>query len=169
VRFADGSRTRLGFAASNGRPYRGIGRVLMDEGLLTQDEMSMQAIKRVLAQRPELRRRVLGQNPSYVFFRELSPEGGPLGCFETPLTAGRSIATDRKYFPGLAPAFITGSRPGPGGKTLPLARLALNQDTGGAIRGPGRLDLYFGSGAQAGDTAGRMKHVGNMYFLALKR
>ena len=169
VRFADGGRTRLGYAASNGRPYRGIGKLLMNEGLMSKDEMSMQGIKRLLEARPDLRRRVLSYNPSYVFLRELSPEGGPLGCYEIPLGAGRAVATDRKMFPGLALGFITGERPAPGGKTAPLARFVLNQDTGGAIRGPGRLDLFFGSGHEAGNLAGRMKHTGRLYFLVMKR
>jgi membrane-bound lytic murein transglycosylase A len=169
VRFPDGSRTRLGFAASNGRPYRAIGALLADEGLMTKDEMSMQNIKALLAQRPDLRRRVLSQNPSYVFFRRLSPEGGPLGCFEMPLTAGRSVALDRRVFPGLAPGFILGTRPAQGGGTAPFGRFIVNQDTGGAIRGPGRLDLFYGSGPEAGLLAGRMKHAGQLFFLAPKR
>ncbi|CAO0823146.1 membrane-bound lytic murein transglycosylase A [Desulfarculales bacterium] len=169
VKFPDGSRTRLGFAASNGRSYRSIGSLLADEGLMNRDEMSMQDIKALLAQRPELRRRVLSQNPSYVFFRKLSPEGGPLGCFEMPLTPGRSVALDRRVFPGLAPGFILGTRPAQGGGTAPFARFILNQDTGGAIRGPGRLDLYFGSGSEAELLAGRMKHAGQLFFFALKR
>lgn len=169
IKFPDGTRARLGFAGSNGRPYRSIGPLLVAEGLMTQDEMSMQNIKALLAQRPELRRRVLAQNPSYVFFRKLSPEGGPLGCFEMPLTAGRSVALDRRVFPGLAPGFILGTRPTPGSGTAPFGRFIVNQDTGGAIRGPGRLDLYYGSGPEAGLLAGRMKHAGQLFFFAPKR
>ncbi len=126
----------------------------------------MQSIKKYLAEHPEERRRVLSHNPSYVFFRSLPAGGGPLGCYEQPLTAGRSIATDRRVFPGLTAAFVRGTRPGPGGSQVPLARVVLNQDTGGAIRGAGRLDLYFGGGDEAGELAGRMKHPGELYFLA---
>ena len=168
VVFADGERLRLGYAASNGRPYRSIGRLLLREGLMDKDGMSMQGIKEFLEKHPEQKRRVLGYNPSYVFFRPLSAEGGPLGCFNQPLTGGRSIATDRKVFPGLAPAFIKVDRPALGGGEVPMSRLVLNQDTGGAIRGPGRVDVFFGSGDEAGDLAGRMKNVGELYFLAQK-
>jgi membrane-bound lytic murein transglycosylase A len=131
--------------------------------------MSMQAIQRFLADNPRQLRRVLAHNPSYVFFRPLEAVGGPLGCYETPLTAGRSIATDRRIFPGLAACYIQGEAPAPDGGVAPLMRLVLNQDTGGAIRGPGRLDLFFGSGAAAGELAGRMKHPGRLYFLAPRR
>lgn len=166
VRFPDGSRVRLGYAANNGRPYRAIATPLMAEGLMTRDEMSAQNIKALLARRPDLQRRILAANPSYVFFRKLSPEGGPLGCYELPLTAGRSIATDRRFFPGLAPGFILGTRPAAGGGNAPFGRFILNQDTGGAIRGPGRLDLFYGSGTEAGLLAGRMKNLGQLFFLA---
>jgi membrane-bound lytic murein transglycosylase A len=169
VRFADGTRLRLGYAATNGRPYRSIGRLLIDEGLMDAEGMSMQAIQRFLADNPEQLRRVLSHNPSYVFFRPLEAVGGPLGCYETPLTAGRSIATDRRIFPGLAACYVQGEAPAPDGGVAPLTRLVLNQDTGGAIRGPGRLDLFFGSGRQAGELAGRMKHLGRLYFLAPRR
>ncbi len=165
VRFADGSRLRLGYAGQNGRPYRSIGRMMIDEGMLERHAVSMQSIKSFLAEHPDLRRRVLSHNPSYVFFRPLPAEGGPLGCYEVPLTAGRSIATDRRVFPGLAMAYLVTEAPVPGGGTGPLMRFALNQDTGGAIRGPGRVDIFFGSGDQAGELAGRMKNQGRLYFL----
>ena len=169
VIFRDGSRLRLGYAGTNGRPYRSIGRYLIDQGLMEYEGMSMQAIKAFLEKNPQHKREVLSPNPSYVFFRPLSADGGPLGCYEQPVTGGRSIATDRRIFPGLAVTYITGLQPAPGGGQAPLARFALNQDTGGAIRGPGRLDFYFGSGDAAGALAGRMKHVGEMYFLAPKK
>ena len=168
VVFDDGTRLRLGYAATNGQPYRSIGKLLLDQGRMEMEEMSMQGIQQYLAEHPELLEEVLSHNPSYVFFRPLEAEGGPLGCFGVPLTAGRSIATDRKIFPGLAPAFIIGQRPAPGGQVIPFSRLVLNQDTGGAIKGPGRLDLYFGSGYEAGLLAGGMKYPGELFFLAPK-
>lgn len=166
VVFTDGNRLRLGFAATNGRPYRSIGALLINEGLLDRDSVSMQSIKQFLADNPQELRRVLSHNPSYVFFRPLEAEGGPLGCYNTPLTGGRSIATDRRLFPGAALAYIRGQRPGPDGQPVDFARFVLNQDTGGAIRGPGRLDLFFGSGYEAGQEAGSMKYPGEMYFFA---
>jgi membrane-bound lytic murein transglycosylase A len=166
VVFADGSRLRLGYAATNGRPYRSIGALLINEGLLPRDQVSMQSIQQFLVDNPGELRRVLGHNPSYVFFRPLSAEGGPLGCFNAPLTAGRSVATDRRIFPGAALGFISGQLPVPGGQPVEFSRFVLNQDTGGAIRGPGRLDLFFGSGYEAGQSAGRMKYPGSLYFFA---
>ncbi len=166
VVFPDGSRLRLGYAGANGRPYRSIGKLLLKEGLMTREEMSMQGIRRFLARNPQHLKRVLSHNPSYVFFRPLPAQGGPLGCYDLPLTPGRSIATDRRIFPGLALAYIQGRTPAPGGGTAPLSRFVLNQDTGGAIRGPGRLDLFYGSGDLAGDLAGRMKYPGRLFFLA---
>ncbi|MCA1905090.1 MAG: MltA domain-containing protein [Desulfarculus sp.] len=169
VIFADGRRIRLGYAGSNGHPYRAIGQELLDRGLLAKHQMSMQNIKKVLAERPDLRREVLAKNPSYVFFRELPASGGPPGALGVPITAGRSIAVDRSLFPDAGPAFIVGARPAPGGQAVDFSRFVLAQDSGGAIKGPGRLDLFFGSGSQAGELAGRMKHEGRLYFLAPRR
>lgn len=164
--FADGSRMRVGYAGSNGHPYRSIGALLIAQGLLPRHKVSMQSIQAYLSAHPQERRRILGHNPSYVFFRVLPADGGPLGCYNQPVTGGRSIATDRRIFPAAALAFIHGYLPGPGNEPAPFSRFVFNQDTGGAIRGPGRLDLYFGSGPYAGSLAGRMKHRGVMYFLA---
>ncbi|MBU1276750.1 MAG: MltA domain-containing protein [Proteobacteria bacterium] len=164
LEFEDGARRRVGYASSNGQPYRSIGKLLLNQKLMEPGSMSMQGIKAFLEANPNHLRRVLSHNPSYVFFRPLPVTGGPLGCFEQPLTAGRSVATDRRLFPGLTLGYITGTMPAPGGGSEPLARFVFNQDTGGAIRGPGRLDLFFGSGPQAGELAGRMKHPGRLYF-----
>jgi len=164
LEFGDGSRLRVGYAASNGRPYRSIGRMMLQEKLMEPGAMSMQGIKAYLEAHPNERRRVLSHNPSYVFFRPLPPTGGPLGCFEQALTGGRSIATDRRLFPGLALAFIMGTMPAAEGGERQFSRFVFNQDTGGAIRGPGRLDLFFGSGPEAGALAGRMKNPGRLYF-----
>lgn len=169
VVFADGDRLRLGYAASNGHPYRSIGALLIAEGLLDRHKVSMQSIQSFLVANPDQRRRILGHNPSYVFFRTLPATGGPLGCYNTQVTGGRSIATDRRVFPGAALVFINGYLPGPGNQAIPFSRFVFNQDTGGAIRGAGRLDLYFGTGREAGNFAGRMKHRGVMYFLAPRK
>ena len=164
----DGQHIRIGYAAQNGHPYRSIGALLIREGHMPSHEMSMQNLKAWLSANPEQRRRILSQNPSYIFFRLLPAEGGPSGAYGRPVTAGRSIAYDRGLFPPMGLAFIKGSRPGPDNEDVGLSRLVWGQDTGGAIKGPGRLDLFFGSGEKAGLMAGRMKHIGQMYFLAPK-
>jgi membrane-bound lytic murein transglycosylase A len=161
--FPNGHRIRAGFAVTNGWEYRSIGKLLIDDGLVTREEMSMQAIRSYLAENPGELERVLGYNPSYVFFRELETDGGPLGCYGIPVTAGRSIATDRRLFPAPVVAWIEGTMPSADGGKRRFSRFAVNQDTGGSIRGPGRVDLFIGAGDEAAEIAGRMKHLGRLY------
>ncbi len=171
IRMPNGGYRRLGYAGSNGRPYRSVGKVLLDRGIMTPDEMSLQAIRAYLGANPEMRDEVLWYNESYVFFRWV--EDGPLGSLNVPLTAGRSIATDPRYQPRGALVFIETEKPrlNERGEVLawePLRRWVLNQDTGGAIKGAGRVDLFCGSGEAAEGIAGRLKHPGKVYFLIKK-
>ena len=168
LQFEDGSRLRVGYAAANGHPYRSIGRLLLDEGLMQPGEMSMQGILKFLDQNPQHLRRVLSHNPSYVFFRPLGTEGGPLGCYNAPVNGGRAIATDRRFFTAPAMAYIETEIPDFDDQVRPAARFVVNLDTGGAIRGAGRVDLFFGTGDEAGRRAGRMKYDGRLYFLLPK-
>ena len=163
--FPDGTRLRAGYAVSNGWEYRSIGKLLIDDGLVPREEMSMQAIRAYLAAHPEDLERVLAFNPSYVFFRPLKTVDGPLGCYGVPVTAGRSIATDRRLFPAPVIAWIEGTMPDLGGNQRQFSRFAVNQDTGGSIRGPGRVDLFIGAGDQAAEVAGRMNNPGRFYLL----
>jgi membrane-bound lytic murein transglycosylase A len=157
--FPDGTRRTIGYAASNGHPYLSIGKLLIDEGRLTPEAASMQGIRRWIAEHPDERERVLNANPRYVFFRPLA--AAVPGSLGVPVTAGRTIATDPAIYPPGALAFvrIAGTDPH-------LARLVLNQDTGAAIRGPGRVDVFFGSGSDAEAIAGRLRHRGELFFLA---
>ncbi len=168
IELADGGLIRLGYAGVNGRPYRSIGRLLLEMGAMEPERISMQDIQKYLAENPQNLRQVLCHNPSYVFFRPLSAEGGPIGSYNSPVSAGRSIACDRALFPPMALAFIVGTTPTANGGQSAFSRLVWAQDTGGAIKGPGRLDLFYGSGAHAGMLAGRMKNHGQLYFLAPK-
>jgi membrane-bound lytic murein transglycosylase A len=167
LRFPDGREQRVGYAAANGRPYRSIGRLLVDEGHVARDAISMPAIRAWLAAHPDERRRILQHNESYVFFRRLP--GAPEGSLGRPLTPGRSIATDARLFPPGALAFLETERPvaAPGGDVRweRLARFVLNQDTGGAIRGAGRVDVFWGRGEAAALAAGLMRQPGRLYFL----
>jgi membrane-bound lytic murein transglycosylase A len=152
-------------------PYRSIGRLLVDEGKIPLEEVSMQRLRRYLAENPGERDRIMAHNESYVFFRFLTD--GPLGSLDVPVTAGRSVATDSRLFPKGALAFIYSERPvldAAGGLLgwTPFLRFVLNQDTGGAIRGSQRVDLFFGADVEAASHAGYMNSRGKLYFLALK-
>ncbi len=167
LRFPDGREMRVGPAATNGRPYRSICRLLIDEGQLTEETVSMAAIRSWLAANPAERRRVLGHNPAVVFFRRL--EGGPLGSLGVPITPARSIAVDPRWFPAGALAFVRAERPwllaGLGPVWSPLSRFVVVQDAGGAVRGPGRVDVFWGRGADAELAASEMKQLGDLYVL----
>jgi membrane-bound lytic murein transglycosylase A len=170
LRLPDGGEVRLGYAASNGRPYRAIGRLLVEEGRMPREAVSLPSIRAWLAAHPEERARVLRYNESYVFFRRL--DGPPVGSLGVPLTPGRSVATDPRLFPPGALAFLRTARPvaGPAGRVAwrPLARFVVNQDSGGAIRGAGRVDVFWGRGPAAELAAGLMKEPGALYFLVPK-
>ena len=167
IRLPDGEELRIGYAASNGRPYRSIGRLLIDEAKIPEEDISMQSIRRFLAEHPEEIRRVLDHNESFVFFRPLDTP--PLGVLGVPVTPERSIATDQRIFPPGALAFLETTRPTTAtAPAQPLRRWVLNQDTGGAIRGPGRVDFFWGRGEEAAEMAGRMKQPGRLFFLVPK-
>jgi membrane-bound lytic murein transglycosylase A len=167
-----GRATRVGYSEKNGLPYRSIGRYLLERGLIIREEMSMQAIRRILAERPEIVEEVLNYNPSYVFFRDLG-EGPLVGSINTPITPGRTLALDSRLFPAGAIVWIKTQKPkvNDRGEIVSweeFSRFVINQDTGGAIKGPGRADLFWGSGPYAELAAGHMKHEGELYILIKK-
>jgi membrane-bound lytic murein transglycosylase A len=163
VEMADGGRVRIGYADQNGHPFRSIGRWLIEQGELQAHEASMQGIKRWARANPKRLRELLDANPSLVFFRELPAEGsGPPGALGVPLTARRSLAVDPRHVPLGAPVFVDTTWPN---DSKPLRQLMLAQDTGGAIRGVVRADFYWGSGADAGGLAGKMRQKGRMWVL----
>ncbi|MBX6743146.1 MAG: MltA domain-containing protein [Acetobacteraceae bacterium] len=162
----DGRVLRLGFAGKNGHPYRSIGRVLVESGAIPLESISMQAIRDWLAAAgPGSAAALLRQNPSYVFFRPvegLRPDQGPPGTLGVPLTPGRSLAVDPAFIPLGAPVFVATRDPLDG---TPLRRLLLAQDTGSAIRGPARGDIFWGWGEAATARAGRMREMGEIFVL----
>lgn len=162
----EGATIRVGYADQNGHPYRSIGRVLIDSGELAPESASMQGIQQWARSNPQKLERLLNQNPSYVFFRELSPPAdpslGPPGAMSVPLTPRRSIAVDPRFVPLGAPVFLATTWPD---SEEALAQLVFAQDTGGAIRGAVRADFFWGFGAEAGELAGRMKQEGRMWLL----
>jgi len=171
LQLADGGVMRVGYADQNGHPFRSIARVLIDRGEMTADTASMQAIKAWGRRNPDRLPALLEDNPSYVFFREVPPPqpgsldariDGPIGSLGVPLLAERTIAVDTRYVPLGTPVFLDTTRPL---SNAPLQRLTLAQDTGGAIRGIGRADFFWGFGDAAGREAGRMRQQGRMWLL----
>lgn len=168
IRFEDGSTIRVGYADKNGHPYRAIGNTLIEKQLLSPLLVNMFTIRETLESNPTFVDEVLFSNPSYVFFRELS--GEVLGSIGTALTPKISIATDSSLFPKGALAIYDTEFPvfndaGALKGWEPHISFALNQDTGGAIRGPARVDVFFGDTPDADKLAGYMQHAGNLFFL----
>ncbi|HLN84839.1 MAG TPA: MltA domain-containing protein [Candidatus Limnocylindrales bacterium] len=171
IRLPDGTQLSVGYAGRNGWPYRSIGRLLIDSGKLTKDEMSMQRLRRYLRENPQEQNEIFNFNPSYIFFRMNA--AGPMGSLEVPVTAERSLATDSRLFPKGALVLVSTEIPvvsGAGELTgwRAVRRYMLNQDTGGAIRGPQRADIYFGADETAASMAGYMNRPGRIFFPVLK-
>ena len=162
IRLQDGRVIRLGFAAKNNHPYRSIGAELVRRGAMDLHAVSAQGIKAWVRRNPAEGARLLRHNPSFVFFRklaDLSPEHGPIGAMGRSVTATRSLAVDPDFVPLGAPVWV--EKDG----AAPLRRLMVAQDTGTAIKGAQRADIFYGSGAAAGEAAGRIKDSGRMIVL----
>lgn len=168
--FEDGSFIHAQFDVTNGRPYRSIGRFLIDEGKIDRREMSMQAIARYLQKHPGEMEEIFFYNPRYVFFRQ--KENGPEGSLGVRLTPGRSVALDPKTSPAGALLFVSAQKPVckiPGiiDTWRPFSRFMCSQDTGSAIAGQKRADIFWGTGIYAETAAGHMQHAGHLYFLVV--
>ena len=161
-----GGELRLGYAGQNGHSYRAIGRELVDRGEMVLEEVSMQSIRAWLEANPEKASAVMETNPSFVFYRELAGDG-PLGSQGVARTAGRSLAVDRSFVPLGLPVWVDSTLPPLGSQEeeRPLRKLLVAQDTGGAIRGPLRGDVFWGHGDEAAEVAGRMRQVARMWLL----
>jgi len=172
LRFADGTVQSVRFDGSNRLPYKSVGRQMIADGVISENQGSMQGIKAYFRRHPEDIQRYLFQNRRYIFF-ELT-DRGPTGSAGVELVPGRSIATDKSIYPGGGLAFITAKKPVldadnriVGWQTF--SRFVLDQDTGSAIRGPGRADLYFGVGDSAGAAAGHYYQRGRIVYLLKKK
>ena len=168
VRLEDGSTVRINYDAHNGYPYTAVGRILIERNIIPKDQMSMQRIREWMDQNPDGANELRRQNRSYVFFREvqLSDKDEAVGAQGVPLTPGRSIAVDKSLHVYGTPFFIEGELPIESERSkTPFRRLMIAQDTGSAITGPARADLYFGAGAEAGRVSGRLRN--NMRFAML--
>lgn len=162
VMLDDGTSMRLGFAGHNGRPYKSIGRSLIDRGALTADQASWDGIRGWLSRNPGQQADLFAVNPRFIFFRKIEGEG-PIGAEGVALTAGRSLAVDRRYIPLRLPVWLETTWPGTTERKLD--RLMVAQDTGGAIRGPVRGDFFWGTGDAALAEAGKMRSRGSYVLL----
>jgi membrane-bound lytic murein transglycosylase A len=166
VRLEDGTFLRLSYDAHNGYPFVPISRVLTERRLLTREEMSLQRIREWVHDNPDAAKTIRRQNRQVVFFRVvgLNDDTEAIGAQGIPLTAGRSIAVDKALHPYGTPFFIEAELPGPSGQSS-FRRLMIAQDTGSAIVGPARADLFFGAGEEAGKLAGRIQQTGRFAIL----
>ncbi|MDD9921167.1 MAG: MltA domain-containing protein [Boseongicola sp.] len=162
IKLSDGSRLRVGYGGKNGHPYKSIGNELVRRGIFEAHQVSAQTIRRWVQRNPKEGPKLLWHNPSYVFFREVTrvpANKGPLGAMNRSVTAGRTLAIDPEFVPLGAPVWL--EKDG----DLPIRRLMVAQDTGSAIKGAQRADIFFGSGKEAGNIAGRTRDTGRMVVL----
>lgn len=163
LRLGDGTQLRLGYAGRNGLPYRSIGQEMIRKGLIPETEISIRTIRATIGPDHADQVIALRHNPSYVYFRViecLDENEGPIGTAGVPLTAGRSLAVDFGHVPMGWPVWVETKS-----DTFSANSLFIAQDTGGAIKGHARLDLYLGSGEAAGDLAGQIRQTGKMIVL----
>lgn len=166
ISLENGDEIRVGYAAANGHEYRSIGGILVERGAMDRDAVTLPSIRAWLAAHPDESRALMDENESFIFFRELEGEGA-IGAQGVALTPGRSIAVDRRFIPLGAPVWLDIMAPAaePGAEDRSVRRLTIAQDTGAAITGPLRGDVFWGFGPEAEAIAGRMKHRGQLYLL----
>ncbi|RUM44307.1 MAG: transglycosylase [Desulfocapsa sp.] len=169
IQLTDGSIRSVHYAASNGLEYFSIGKLLVDQGKITLKDASIPTIRAYLKSHPEEQKAILHHNKKFIFFNWAAP-GDPLGNIGEPLVAGRSIAIDPDVLPQQALAFLVSAKPelstnGTILRWVPMQRFVFPQDSGSAIKGAGRADIYWGSGTYAKTAAGSMKEKGTLYFL----
>jgi len=170
IKLPDGSEFQIGYAGSNGYPYTSIGQWLVKKGRLAPEQLSLQGLRRYFSARPEELEDCLFRNDRYTFF--VPADGGPYGSLNQPLTPYRSLATDKSIFPRACIAFVETRLPRADAAGRIVAQsfssFMLDQDTGGAIRTPGRADIFMGTGPDAVRLAGRMAAEGKLYYIFLK-
>jgi len=169
-----GNRVKLSYAGANGHNYNSIGKLLVDQEKMPLEEISMGSIRRYISEHIGEKEEILFHNPSYTFFELHVDPDGPKGNINVSLTPKRSIATDTSVYPKSGLAYIILDLPDfdkewKARKPKPSHRFVLNQDTGGAIRGPGRADLFWGNGRLAEESAGRMRNFGKLFFVIAKK
>ena len=169
IKLPDGQLVTAGYAGNNGQEYQSVAKMLIEDGRIPSDRMSLAAMIDYFKSHPDEVDRYVGRNPRYVFFQ--IGDGPPRGCLNEPVTAWRTIATDKSIFPRACLAFIATNLPQMErgvAVTRPYNGFALDQDAGGAIRAAGRCDVYMGVGDEAGQLAGQTSQEGRLYYLFLK-
>lgn len=169
IRLPDGELITVGYAASNGHEYKSVSRAMLDDRALSGEKMSLSAMIDYFKRHPDKIAPYIEKNPRFVFFQTAQSE--PHGSINTPVTPMRTIATDKSVYPRACLAFLSTTLPRQLGTSIVHRKyngFALDQDTGGAIRAPGRCDIYMGVGDQAGKLAGQIYKEGRLYYLFLK-
>ena len=159
IQLTNGKTIRVGYAAANGHPYRSVGQEMVARGTTSEDQVSAQVIRAYVRNNPSAGKDLLNVNPSYVFFRvidDLTPDQGPIGAMARSITPLRSVAVDPAFTKLGTPVWIDKQGDNP------MRRLMIAQDTGGAIKGAQRADIFFGTGLDAGNAAGNIKDGGRM-------
>ena len=164
----DGTTMFLGYAGKTDRPYSSLGKTLIDQGLLDEGTASLQSIRRLWKRNPAAVQKAMNTNESFVFFQEYDGGSWPAGSLGFPVTARRSVATDKQIFPRGGVVLVDTTAARFAGDPDPFSQFMFDQDTGGAIRAPGRADLYLGAGPMAELLAGRQKNEGHLYYFFLK-
>ncbi|NIP77701.1 MAG: murein transglycosylase [Gemmatimonadetes bacterium] len=163
----DGSTMHVGYAGNNGHAYESVARQLVEDGKIREDQLSLDEVRAYFEANPGDLEPYLRRNPRYVFFRELEPENWPAGSLGIPVTPLRSIATDKTEFPPGGVTLVITDLQKRGGGTREFEGFMLDQDSGDAIRTPGRADIYFGIGPAAEKLAGGQHSEGKLYYLFL--
>jgi membrane-bound lytic murein transglycosylase A len=168
LRMDDGALMYIGYAGKTDRPYTGLGQSLMDDGLISPNDISLRSIQRMYDKDPATIKKFIDKNESYVFFTEYSGNNWPAGSLGVPVTQERSIATDKKIFPRGSIVLVDTTVRSLTGEERSFIQFMTDQDTGGAIHAPGRADLFMGVGPTAGIRAGNQYAEGQLYYLFLK-
>jgi len=166
LRLEDGSEMQVSYAGSNDRPYTSIGRLLVEQGKIDREHATLGGLKAYLRQHPQEQAAIMAANERYIFFRTVA--AGPVGSAGVVLTAGRSIAADRTVYPPGALTFLRifdGPQADGAAPKVAYSRFTLIQDTGSAIQGPGRLDVFWGTGTEGERVAGGMRNPGELYLI----
>lgn len=169
LEMTDGSTMTIGYAGSNGRAYTSVGKLLVRDGKVDENRLSLPVLRDYFQQHPQELEGYIAQNDRFVFFQEYGGDNWPAGSLGVRVTPLRSLATDKQVFPRGCVVLVETQVPTASGGTQPFAQAMLDQDTGGAIRAAGRADIYMGIGEQAGILAGRQAAEGRMYYLLLRR